>query len=276
MFGKLLKNDLKAQFHSVYVMFFVIIVAFIGLEAFSCFSKKETTVFLSGSFACFVMLFAYVFVIISVAKMYSNTMFSKTGYLTLTLPVKTNTLIWSKTISGLIWIYIVFGLFLISFLLLAKNVFDLLGEKSLEMADSLLGLFGAPSLKTIFLYGISIAVALAVSSLLIVQCLYFGITLSNVTPFSRLGKLGAIIFAGVSFYIIQKLSEGVGNLIPAGMVLTPDNAILTSNILNTLTSLSPDISPLVVNFVSPAIRLVMSCLLSIPISYLVKNEVNVQ
>ncbi len=276
MFGKLLKNDLKAQFHSVYVMFFIIVCSFVGLEAVSLFSKKETTVLLTGICACFVMLFAYVFVIISVAKIYSSTLFSKTGYLTLTLPVKTSKLIWSKTISGLIWVYVAFGLFIASFVLLAKNTVDLMGEEAVEAADSILELFGAPSLKTIFLYGISISIALAVSSLLIVQCLYFGITLSNVTPFSRLGKLGAVIFTVVCFFLIQKFSESIGGILPAGMVLTPDSAILTSDTVKTLSSVNPDISPLVVNFVSPAIRLVAACLLSFPISYLVKNEVNVQ
>ena len=64
----------------------------------------------------------------------------------------------SKTISGLIWVYVAFGLFIASFVLLAKNTVDLMGEEAVEAADSILELFGAPSLKTIFLYLLDITV----------------------------------------------------------------------------------------------------------------------
>jgi hypothetical protein len=276
MFGKLLKNDLKAQFHSVYTLLFILIVSFSVLEIISSVSNETKTVVLSGFGAFLISFFIYVFIIISVGKMFSSTMFGKTGYLTLTLPVKTNQLLWSKTLSGLVWIYFAYILFIFSVIIFSKNIIGIMGTEGLETVDSLLAIFGAPSVKTVFLFCISKAFEFAVISFLIVQCIYFGITLSHVTPFNKLKKLGTIIFTCTSYYIVKTFSDKLKSLFPAGAVFTSESVIFTSNYETTLQNLSSESFPLTINFVYIALLLVCSLLLNIYTASFLKNEVNVE
>ena len=107
MFGKLLKNDLKAQWYSVAPIFLCIFVIAAVSEIFVLVSKNNVVSTLGGLLVSLVLLFACFVIIIAVAMMFSKTVFGRAGYLTLTLPVKTRSLIWSKTLSGLIWTYAV-------------------------------------------------------------------------------------------------------------------------------------------------------------------------
>lgn len=278
MFGKLLKNDLKAQFHSVNVFFFVVAVLSVTFTLISVISDEPVKKVLSA-LACFVgTLFAFVFLIFAVAGLYSKTMFGRAGYLTLSLPVKTSKLVWSKTVSGLIWIELSFGIFLLSTVFLWKTLVDILGEDAANTADDLLVLFGAPSVKTIVLYLFYYILELAILSLALVQSIYFGITISHVSPFSRLGRFGSIIFIFVTLYLVSELSSKFGQIFPAGMCIATDEIVFTSDIYKTISSLKQNSAMvyLPVNFSAPALQLVLSLLLNIPTAYLVKNEVNVQ
>lgn len=277
MFGKLLKNDLKAQWHSVDSIFFIVGILAAVLALVNIFAKEQETKVFVGIGAFFVTLFIFVFIIFTVGGMFSKTMFGKAGYLTLTLPVKTSSLIWSKTVSGLVWVAACFGVFLLSTVFLYKTFIDTLGTDAATAADSLLILFGGPSLKTIVLYLAYFAVELIIISFALVQCIYFGITLSSVAPFSKLGKFGKILFIVISIYLVNELSTRLGNLLPIGMCIATDEIIFTSNVIDTINSLHNSAGVyLPVSFTGPAFKLIFAILLNIPTTYLVKNEVNVQ
>lgn len=274
MFGKLLKNDLKAQFHSMSAIFFAIVIVAVGGEFVALFAKSDIGKILGGLAVIASLLFACVFVLIAVAMMYNKTMFGRAGYLTLTLPVKTGKLIWSKTISALIWSYLVYFLFLGSCFLWFGQVKDIMGEEALQNTELLLSLFGAPSFKMLAVVLIFFAVSLAVSALMVVQSLFLGITLSNVKPFSKLGVIGIIIFAFSVFYCLQALSNGVSELLPMGMVVSPDIITFTSDTAKTAAELGKGV--IKINFSGPVFRLVAGVLLNFPVTYLTKTAVNIK
>lgn len=274
MFGKLLKNELKAQWHSMSAIFFAIIVIAVSGEMLALFSSSQMGKVLGGLAVVAVLFFACIFILIAVGMMYSKTMYGRAGYLTLTLPVKTNKLIWSKTISGLVWIYLVYFLFLASCFLWFSQVKDLMGEEALQSAETILTLFGAPSFKMIAVVCIFFAVSLAITALMVVQSIFLGITLSNVKPFSRLGLIGTIIFAFACFYCLQSISNLISEALPMGMVVAPDIISFASDTAKTAAELGSGV--IKINFTGPAFRLLAGFLLGIPVSYLTKTAVNIK
>ena len=274
MFGKLLKNDLKAQWHSMSAIFFAIIVISIAGEMLALFSKSQMGKILGGLAVIAILLFACVFILIAVGMLYNKTMFGRAGYLTLTLPVKTSKLIWAKTVSGLIWVYLVYFLFLGSCFLFLYQVKEIMGEETIESAETILSLFGVPSFKMIAVVCIFFAVSLAVTALMIVQCIFLGTTLSNVKPFSKLGLIGTIIFLFAIFYCVQTLSNGISELLPMGMVVSPEVITFTSDTVATASALSE--SAIKINFSGPIFRLAAGILLSIPTISLTKSAVNIK
>ncbi len=274
MFGKLLKNELKAQWHSMSAIFFAIIVIAVAGELLAIFSSSQIGKVLGGLAVVAVLFFACVFILIAVGMMYNKTMYGRAGYLTLTLPVKTNKLIWAKTVSGIIWTYLVYFLFLGSCILWFYQVKELMGEEAFESAEIVLSLFGVPSFKMISVVCIFFAVSLAFSALMIVQCIFLGITLSNVKPFSKLGLIGTIIFAFLCFYCIQSVSNVISEVLPMGMVVSPELITFTSDTVSTAAELGEGV--IKINFSGPAFRLLAGILLSIPVSQLTKNAINIK
>ncbi len=273
MFGKLLKNDLKAQWYTMNTIFTVVGIIAIAAELVTIFSDSQAGVVFGGMAVMLCLLFACVFIIIKVASMFSNTMFGRAGYLTLTLPVKTSSLIWSKTVSSLIWVFFVYSLFIGSAFLWIYQVKESLGSAVVGSAETLLSLLGMPTFKQMFITIVFYCISLAIEVLLIVQCLYFGVTCSNVSPISKFGNIGAIVIFFLSFLFLQEGSTAISNLIPVGMVIGEEVLTITSNTINAAEGIE---GALQVNFAGVLSRLVFAICLHFPISYLTEKKVNVQ
>ena len=274
MFGKLFKNDLKAQWHSMSIVFLCTFIIAVVAEIFTLTSDNKVVKVMGGLLVSLALGFACVIIIIAVAMMFSKTMFGRAGYLTLTLPVKTGSLLASKTISSLIWVFAVYALFLGSLFLWVFQVKDTLGEEIMESAESLLTLFGVPSFLTIFMGVISFCLSLAVLVLVAVQSLQLGLTLSHVSPISKFGNIGAIIIFFVLFGAVQSVSNAVADILPCGLVITPDVIKITSNI--PLTKATLGINALGVNVIGSIVRLAIAIGLHFPTKYLIQHKVNVK
>ncbi len=274
MFGKLLKNDLKAQWHSMSVVFLCTFIVAIVAEIFTLTSDNRVIKVMGGLLVSSALGFACVIIIIAVAMMFSKTMFGRAGYLTLTLPVKTGALLKSKTISSLIWVFSVYVLFLGSLFLWVMQVKDTLGEEVMESAENLLKIFGIPSFLTIFMGVISFCLSLAVLVLVAVQSLQLGLTLSQVSPVSKFGNIGVIVIFFVLFGVIQSVSTAISDLIPFGMVITPDVIKITSNVVETKASMG--INAMSVNMVGSLVRLAIAIALHFPTKYLIQHKVSIK
>ena len=75
MFGKLLKNDLKAQWFSVSAIYFCALIAVVIFEIGANVLKEDKHVALCGGGVCLALLIASVTTLITVAIMFNNTMF---------------------------------------------------------------------------------------------------------------------------------------------------------------------------------------------------------
>jgi hypothetical protein len=115
----------------------------------------------------------------------------------------------------------------------------------------------------------------AVLILLAVQCIYLGITLSNVTPFSKLGNFGAVIFTFASIWVIVTLSNAIGDVLPMGIVLTENKVFFTSDFANSVKSLGDNII-FRQNLTGIILSLAGALLLNLPITSLIKNKLNIK
>ena len=274
MFGKLLKNDLKAQWFSVAPIFLAVAVIAVVGEIFVLVSKNNIVSTLGGFLVSLVLLFACFVIIIAVGMMFSKTVFGRAGYLTLTLPVKTNALIWSKTLSALIWTYVVYMLFFCSLFLWIHQVGNTMGADFQDMADQIFTLLLGKSISTMISMLVYYLIWFGIIMFIVVQCLYFGITCSYISPISKFGIIGAIAIFFGAFAIISSLTGIVTEVLPFGMVICEETVTITSNVVKTQASLG-DYS-YGFNFAGPLVMLVSAVLLNFPMTYLVKNKVNIK
>ncbi len=274
MFGKLLKNDLKAQWHSMSFIFLCTFIVAAVAEIFTLTADNEVIMAMGGLIVTLALAFACIIIIIAVAMMFSKTMFGRAGYLTLTLPVKTGALLTSKTISGLIWVFTVFSLFLGSIFLLAYQIREAMGEDVMESAEELLHLFGVPSFLTIFMGIFSFCLSLSILILVVIQSLQLSITLSHVSPISKFGNFGAIIIFFVLFAIIDSVASSISEAIPCGFVVTEEVLKFTSDINKTKATMGFD--ALGINIIGTLIRFASAIALHFPTKYLIKHKVSVK
>lgn len=270
MFGKLLKNDIKAQWHSVSTIYLVSFVIAAVAECAALFSKSQVTTALAGVLVMLVFAFTSLVSLIAVAMMFSNTLFGRAGYLTLTLPVKTGSLIRSKTVSGLIWIFVSYGLLIGSMLLWVKQVKDVLGEDVTASAESILALFGIPSIFTMVVTLVIMCISFIAVILLLVQCLYLAISLSNVSPISKLGNFGAVVMFFVIFGVVYSLTVKIGGLWDFGVVVTDSSMMFTNSVE------AAGGSGLKVELFGTVLRAAAAVGLHYPITAIVKNKVNIK
>lgn len=274
MFGKLLKNDLKAQAHTMSGIFLVIAVVSVVAECVAIFSSNNLVAVLAGMLVMLALGFACIIVIIACAIMFNNTMYGRAGYLTLTLPVKTDSLLISKSLSSLIWIFTTYALFISSLVLWVYQVQDRLGENFTESIETLFTLLGAPSFSTIAICIGVFLVTLAVIVLLTVQSLQFAISASNVSPVSKFGTIGAIILFFVTFGVLQTVASSVSEILPIGVVITSETIKFTTDIAATKANEAS--GAMAVNTAGTLVRTVLAVAMHFPTAYLVKHKINVK
>ena len=274
MFGKLLKNDLKAQWHSMSTIFLCAFVVAIAAELFTIISDSQVARVLGGLLVILALGFVCVVVLIAVAMMFSKTMFGRAGYLTLTIPVKTGSLIRSKSLSGLIWIFSVYILFLASLLLWVYQVQQELGDMVMDTIEQLLTVFGIPSFMTIGITVICTGISLAVTVLLAVQCLYLGITCSHVSPISKFGNFGAVAVFFIVLFAVQSVTSSISEALNIGMVITADEIKFTTDV--TAAKMQAGMGAVGLNFMGTILRFIAAIGLHYPIAYLVKNKINIK
>lgn len=269
MFGKLLKNDLKAQWFSVSAIYFCALIAVVVFEIGANILKEDKQVVLCGGGVCLALLVASVTTLITVALMFNNTMFGKAGYLTLTLPVKINSLLASKTVSGLIWIFSVYELLIGSLVLWLYQIKTILGDQMTDTIDSLLEIFGVPSVKTITIGIIIACILFAAIILLLVQCMYLSLTLSQIKPISSFGKFGTIALFFVLIGGFLSLSGTISDILPINIIISETSILFTSDSTVTDNTMNFRLTGAIFNILA-------SVVLQFPMTFLINKKINLK
>lgn len=269
MFGKLLKNDLKAQWFSVSAIYFATLIAVVVFEIGANILKEDKHVVLCGGGVCLALLVASVTTLITVALMFNNTMFGRAGYLTLTLPVKMNSLLASKTVSGLIWIFSVYALLIGSLVLWLYQIKVILGDQMTDTINNLLEIFGVPNVRTITIGVVIACILFAAIILLVVQCMHLSLTLSQIKPISSFGKFGTIVLFFVLIGGLLSLSGSVSDILPINIIISETSILFTSSGETTDATMNFRLTGAIFNIIA-------SIVLHFPVVFLINKKINLK
>lgn len=218
MFGKLLKNEIRHSARYNLVIYCVALAACL-LMVLSLFT--ESTGFgLLGCLTLYIIGIATVMVtLVSVIKNFYDSLFSKQGYLTLSLPVKGSSLLLSKVLVSFLSIIVGFSIMAVTWLLILFYVKKQSGT-DIEMIKGLIGDFGIleflPTGSVIAEVAFVLAILGVSKMLTYVGYIYFTVTVANTKQFQSHPKL----FGLLTLFAIMIVSSKIENLLTSNLPLT--------------------------------------------------------
>ena len=216
MLGKLLKYEIKHSARYTAAIY----LATLAFAAVSVIALLFNSTWL-GVMSCFMLYFAgiasVIVTLVSVIKNFYDTLYSKQGYLTFTLPVKCSTILLSKLIVSVLWIiigFLVMGVTLFVIFFYAK-------DKSEGIFESLTNAFAISGIAEYLPSGVVVAEAVAVLVILTlltvvtyVGYVFFVVTVANIGKFQSHPKLyGGLVFLGI-FTVVNTISNVLTEKIP--------------------------------------------------------------
>lgn len=245
MLGKLTKNTFKANMSSVsnvYVAMGIIGVIMLVLLFVDWSKWGDTGIglglvikILASCALCLAAGIGLLMTVTGIVAEYKRNMFGDEGHLTMSLPVRSSTLLLSKWIAGSFWVLLNFLLLCVcgfgSFIYIVKHSVDLVQgndmyysvyELIVELGEGLFASAGitAPSLPVLLslasIYAFSGAIKIVVYLLLI----FFAITLSHCRPFHKVGKAGKILFFFGGVFAVETFAAMITKLIKIYIIIS--------------------------------------------------------
>lgn len=271
MFGKLLKHELR---HTARYHFAILAVSLIASAVMGISLLFDT----QGLFSLAIMplaLIAFAVIIVSLVSVIRNfydTIFSRQGYLTMTLPVKGSQLLISKVIISFFWIVVsyiaAFFPFLFIFFHIKKQVEDFEEAIALMIEEFVAVLPSGGSVVSILLF----LVFASLSSLLTyVGYIYFTVTIANTRTFQNHPKLfGALIFGAIHIISseIVKLTE---KILPFSFGVNSDGAFLSFKSADEMMSF---MAPYLLN--EYIVKSIIAVALLFATGYIIEHKINIK
>lgn len=273
MLGKLIKNDIKVGFHTV-LNVYVAALAAVGFMMFGVLAKSQLIKGLSSVALIVIMTVIVVFTFFAVISMFNKSVYGNVGYLTLTLPVKEWQLVFSKTLTGVLFILVSYIAFIVAAALL---FFYISGQEGAQMAMQFwqqLESLGLPGKETLGLYLLLNSLLGLVSVLFVVSCLHISVSLVNVSGMDRFGTLGSILIFAVITGIIRSVSSEIGGLINLNTVVYGKSVFFTFS--DSFVAQQHELGAISFEISQYFILLVFSLCLSAATVFLIKKKINVK
>jgi hypothetical protein len=226
MFGKLLKHELRhtARYHFAIIIVSVIATLFMGVSLVT-----ESEALMSMAMFPLILIAAAVIIVslVSIIKNFYETIFSRQGYLTMTLPVRGSQLLISKVLISFFWVIVsyiaAFLPFVFVFLHVKKQLdADNMTDQIVQDISSIL-----PSTGSIVLVVIFFVITSLISILSYVSYVYFSVTIANTRLLNKHPKLfGGLIFLGVSI-LTGKISDFTLRFAPLSFAISDERAFFT-------------------------------------------------
>lgn len=222
MLGKLIKNEFKANIHTIGMIYVVAAAAILVMMA--AFIVKITWL---SALATIVLgatgVLAVVMTFVSVVQNFKKTLFGGQGYLSFTLPVTSGQLLAAKTITSFCWmllsyavaIGIFFGIYLYSTAMIGEDI-----KFAIQMVLSMFE--GLPSGDTIKLAIAFIALIIFIRIVVLIAQLYFAITIANTRIMQKLGGFAAVVVFFAVFVVMQIIGVLLAQYVPLSIVLTSE------------------------------------------------------
>ena len=222
MLGKLIKNEFKANSHSIGMIYIVAAVA-VALMAASYIadvtwiSAIATIVLIAAGFIAVVVTF------VSVISNFQKTLYGPQGYLSFTLPVSSGQLLAAKAITSFAWMLLSYLVAIGIFIGVYLYATAMVGEDVKMAIDMMMTMFdGIPSKGTIKLVLLLVTLAVFIQIVVLIAQLYFAITLANTRALQKLGGFAAVIVFFAVFIVMQVISVLLSQYVPLSIVLTSE------------------------------------------------------
>lgn len=236
MLGKLLKYEIKHSARYVSIIYAcagaVTVLMLIAMLA------KMTWLSVIGSLVLYFVGIAAVFMtLVSVIRNFYDTLYSRQGYLTFTLPVKSSQLLFSKVVVSFFWI-------ILSCVLMAL-IIGIIGLNASRQSDeSLSGILEVikgsgllemlPSKWMVAKLVFILAVVALLNILTFVGFVYFSVTLSNTRALQKHPKLfGFLIFFG-TFGVSNAINMKLTYSLPLAVHVTSEKVYLGFESMDTM------------------------------------------
>lgn len=238
MLGKLIKHDFIGSAHSMLVVYLIAFISF-AVTALSYLFNIKFLKFI-GSFSFVIMVLGLVLITTIIMMNYFNkSLYSDQGYLSYTLPVKSNDILLSKAIVSFSWLaisYLILVGTVVGIIWYAKaKLGESLGADFDELLDMISAMTSSGGVPTASAIAKVIAAALVygfITILVIVAEVFFSMTLSNVKPFNKLGFFGGILIFVAVYIVIQIVSSLVMVYFPLSLFISGDGLKLAFKSMN--------------------------------------------
>lgn len=228
MIGKLIKHEFKAGIRRMGNIYLAAAIA-IGAMLFSALFNSGFLRFVCSIAVIAVALVAVIVTFVSVVFGANKSLFGREGYLTQTLPVRTASLIFSKWLSSSIWVIISYALVAIAVVgvFVYWTVENQEGAEIYDMIYSFAQSFGIGAEEVYQKYIIISGIIGLFNACIFVMFVMFAITLSNISPFHKLGSFGVIIYLALTIFIIQGATYGLEKLCDITLIIDPTGMAMT-------------------------------------------------
>lgn len=222
MLGKLIKNEFKANIHTIGMIYVVAAAAILVMMAAYIVEitwlSAIATIVLGGT-----GVLAVVMTFVSVVQNFKKTLFGGQGYLSFTLPVTSGQLLAAKTITSFCWMLLSYAVAIGIFFGIYLYATAMIGEDIKFAIQMMMTMFeGLPSGDTIKLAIAFIALIIFIRIVVLIAQLYFAITIANTRIMQKLGGFASVVVFFAVFIVMQVIGVLLAQYVPLSVVLTSE------------------------------------------------------
>lgn len=252
MLGKLIKNAFKANasaVYNVYIALGIVGAAMLVMLLIDWTKWGDTGVGLGlaikvliSVILCLTAAVAVLMTFVGVFSEFRNNMYGKEGHLTLTLPVRSSSLILAKWISGSFWVILSYTVLCVcalgSFLYVARHSLSVVQGNEMynsvyvlvtQLIEQLCQSAGivTPSLNVILNLGSLYAFSGGVRACVFVLLVYFALTLAHCRPFNKLGKVGPVLYFLAGTFVVNTFATLITKMVKIYIVISDTSFTFT-------------------------------------------------
>ncbi len=245
MLGKLTKNAFKsnaAGIYNIYIAEGIITVVMLILLLVDWTKWGDTGVGLglvikcvASAALCLAAAVGIVMTFVSVFSDFRRSMYGIEGHLTLSLPVRSSSLLLAKWISGAFWVILSYFVFCLAAaggsmyifrhsmsIVEGDAAYSSIYEIATQMVQQLCESAGitTPSGRVIGYIFAMYAVDGGIRACEFVLLVFFAVTLAHCRPFEKLGKLGAVLYFFAGTFITQTFASLITKLVKIYIVVS--------------------------------------------------------
>ena len=247
MLGKLIKNSFKANASAVYINYLAmgviaVIMLILMFVDWTKWGDRGVGVGMAIKVAaagllCLTAFVSMVLTFVAVFGEFRRSMYRSEGQLTLTLPVRSSTLLFAIWLSGSFWVILsytalylcIFGsmLYLIRHSLGViegdadyYSIYTLVTEMIRQLADA--AGINAPNINVVLNLAGVYAIKGGVSACVFVMIVFFAVTVSYCRPFNKHNSLNAVLFFFITTFVSITVAKIMQNLFTVYIVVSQD------------------------------------------------------